>query len=186
MVDAPAATFMTAGELLEMPDDNRHQYELVRGKLICMAPSSSRPSIVAMRAAVRIGSFIDQHGLGIYGGADWGMRLASNPDTVRAPDFGFIRAERVLPEGIPAGFWPGGPDLAVEVLSPSDRFAAVMERVQDYLDAGTRLVWAIDPESRHAAVFRPAGPVTWVDENGVLDGEDILPGFSLPLRDVLV
>ncbi len=175
---------MTAEDLLKLPDDGKH-YELVRGMLICMSPSSIRPSSISGRVMVRVGSFVDQHHLGEYGTAEGGFKLASNPDTVRAPDVWFIRAERIPPDGLPEGFFPGAPDLAVEVLSPSDRPLEVMEKVRDYLDAGTRLVWVIDPEPGASAVFRADGSVTFLSDDGVLDGEDVLPGFSLPLRDVL-
>ena len=110
--------------------------------------------------------------------------LATNPDIVRAPDAWFVRAERVPAEGIPRDFRHGYPDLAVEVLSPSDRRADVMRTVREYLTAGTPLVWVIDPDGRWAEVFRADGTYTYLDENGALDGEDVLPGFALTLRDV--
>lgn len=178
------AKLMTAEELAALPDDG-HVYELSRGKLICMSPSGSLPSIVAGKILFRLAGFVEQHRLGFYGTAEGGFRLARQPDTVRAPDVWFVRGERLPAEGIPTTFWPGAPDLAIEVLSPSDRFSAVLEKVRDYIDAGTRLVWVIDPEARSAGVFRPQGPVFFVDEDGTLDGEDVLPGFSLRLRDVL-
>ena len=184
MADAPAAQLMTADELARLPDDGK-LYELVRGKLICMSPSAALPGVVAGNLFARLWSFVEQYGLGILGIADSGFRLASNPDTVRAPDLWFVRAERVPPEGIPRTFWPGAPDLAVEVLSPSDRFVAVLEKAQDYLNAGTRRVWVIDPEGRSAAVFRPDGPPRLMDENGALDGEDLIPGFRVALRELL-
>jgi Uma2 family endonuclease len=186
MTQAPAR-LMTAEELAELPDHGRWQYELVRGTLICMAPSFSRPAIVGSNIGMRVGSFVQQHRLGLCGGADWGFLLFSDPDSVRAPDFAFVRADRVLAEGIPDSFWPGAPDLAIEVVSPSDRFRQVMEKVKDYLDGGTRMIWAIDPEARTAIMFhRESGRVTFIDQDGTLDGEAVLPGFSLRLRDVLV
>ncbi len=153
-----------------------------------MGGTSARPAVIAMRIAIRVGGFIEQHGLGICGGADFGFLLASDPDTVRVPDFGFVRTERVPAGGIPAsGFWPGAPDLAVEVFSPSNRFTNVLEKVYEYLDAGTRLVWVIEPEARKAMVFRPGGaPPATVGEDGALDGEDVLPGFTLPLAQIWV
>jgi Uma2 family endonuclease len=75
---------------------------------------------VAANIGGEVRSFVKQNRLGVSGGSDWGFTLASNPDTVRAPDVGFVRAERIPAEGIPPGFWPGAPDLAGEVLSPSD------------------------------------------------------------------
>ena len=184
MTQAPDR-LMTAEELLDLPDDGK-QYELVRGKLICMAGTSTLPAVVALNVASELRVFVRQHKLGICGGADWGFILARDPDVVRLPDGAFVRSERVPATGIPPGFWAGPPDAAVEVVSPSDRFKDVMEKAQDYMDAGTRLLWVIDPEARRAWVFRPGTVTRSIDENGVLDGEDVLPGFSLPLRDVLV
>jgi Uma2 family endonuclease len=173
---------MTADELIQLPDDST-LYELSRGMLVCMSPSSYVPGRIAGRIMTRLFTFVDVHQLGECGSADTGFRLASDPDTVRAPDAWFIRASRIPAEEV-AGFFPGPPDLAVEVISPSDRFRDVVLKVRDYLEAGTPLVWAIDAQSRVTAVFRPGQPVRFLDEDGVLDGEDVLPGFSLSLREV--
>ncbi|MGE0544684.1 MAG: Uma2 family endonuclease [Dehalococcoidia bacterium] len=104
--------------------------------------------------------------------------------TVRAPDVWFVRAERVPEEALDE-FFPGGPDLAIEVLSPSDRFAAVVEKARDYLAAGTRLVWVIDPKGRTAAVFYPDGAARLLSEDDALEGGDVLPGFTVRVRDLL-
>ena len=178
-------TLMTAEDLFRMPDDG-WKYELVRGELIRMSPSGSRSSIVSSRIRNRLGPFVEQRGLGLCGDADWGFRLAFNPDIVRAPDIAFVRAERVPEEGIPVSYWPGAPDLAVEVLSPSDRFAEVLEKVQDYLSAGTRRVWVIDPGARTATIFRPGGIPETVGPDGGLSGEDVVPGFILRLTEVWI
>ena len=185
MADATAVGLMTAEELLRLPDDG-WQYELIQGRLIRMAPSSSRPAIVATRLSSRVEVFASHNELGVVGGADWGFRLTSDPDTVRAPDVAFVRAERIPADGIPDGFWPGAPDLAIEVISPTNRWVGMLRKVHEYLDAGARMVWVVDSDARRATVFRPdRAPVT-IGEDGVLEGEDVLPGFSLPLRDVLV
>lgn len=174
---------MTADELMSLPDTGT-RYELSQGKLICMSPSSYRPGRIAGKALARISLFVEQHKLGDYGSADSGFRLSTNPDTVRAPDAWFVRAARVPVDEGAITFYPGPPDLAVEVLSPTDRFTEVARKVREYLDAGTPLVWVIDPEARSAAVFRPGERVRFLDENGALDGEDLLPGFLLPLGEL--
>lgn len=176
---------MTADDLLNLPDDGR-QHELVNGRLITMSATSSRPAMLAAEIGLEIGLFVRQHKLGRVGGADWGFRLRENPDTVRAPDFAFVRAERIPTEGVPPGFWPGAPDLAVEVISPSDRFTDVMDKVDEYLAAETRMVVVVDPESRVTRVFRPGQPPRVLAPDGVLDGDDVLPGFRLELAGVWV
>jgi Uma2 family endonuclease len=184
MATASSPRMMTADELLTMPD-NGNRYELVRGELLCMSPSAILPGVVSGNAFLKIGSFVQSNRLGICGTADSGFRLSSDPDTVRAPDVWFVRADRIPADGLPEGFWPGAPDLAVEVLSPSDRFVDVMRKVQEYLGADTQLVWVIDPKGRSAAAFHPERPPLLLAEDDALDGGDLLPGFSIRLSDIL-
>jgi Uma2 family endonuclease len=183
MTDSPTAVMLTADDLLALPDDG-NRYELVEGTLVCMPPASYRSGVVALNLGAAMTAYVRQHRLGICSGADGGVRLRAEPDTVRAPDVSFIRADRVPPGGLEAGYFAGAPDLAVEVLSPSDRYPEVQRKVQEYLDAGTPLVWVLDPESRSATVTRADGRSTYLGSDGVLDGEDILPGFRIGLTDV--
>ena len=185
MSDASTSTLMTAEDLLRLPDDG-DQYELSQGRLIRMPPASYKSSLVAGNIYGLVWTFVRARNLGICAMADGGMRLASDPDTVRAPGVSFVRAERLPAGGIVPGYWDGAPDLAVDVLSPSNRFGNVQRTVQEYLDAGTRLVWVVDPEARNVTVYRPGGRWTFVGENGTLDGEDVLPGFTLTLMEIWV
>jgi Uma2 family endonuclease len=141
--------------------------------------------MVAAEIGAEIGLFASRHSLGFVG-TGWGFQLQSDPDTVRAPDWAFVRADRIPGEGVPPGFWPGPPDLAVEVISPLDRFTDVMDKVDEYIDVGTRMVVVVDPESRITRVFRPGQPTRVLGPDGVLDGEDVLPGFRLELSGVWV
>jgi Uma2 family endonuclease len=167
-----AGQIMTAQELAALPDDG-NRYELVRGRLVCMSPSFIPPSFVSGNVFLELGGFVKRHQLGACGTAAGGFRLFANPDTVRAPDVWFVRRERIPAGGFPQEFWPGPPDPGVEVLSPSDRFAAVIAKVREYLDAGTRLVWVIDPRSRVAGIFWADGSAALIGEAGVLDGADL-------------
>jgi Uma2 family endonuclease len=176
---------MTADELFDLPDDGL-VYELDEGKLICMTPSGPYSSVVAANLHLAVGWFVREHRLGICGVSEGGFKLASNPDTVRAPDVWFVQNERVPPEGLPRSFWALAPDLAIEVLSPTDRYTQVMRKMRDYLNTGVRLIWAIDPEARTAMVFRPGVAPRFIDEDGVLDGEEVLPGLTVKLGDVLM
>jgi Uma2 family endonuclease len=181
-----APRLMTAEELAELPEAPSVRYELVRGELRCMSPSFALPGVVAFKFSVKFGSYVEQHDLGVCGTAESAFKIASDPDTVRAPDVWFVRKERIPPGGIPDdSYWPGVPDLAVEVLSPSDRFSKVMEKMRDYLDAGTPLVWVFDPVGRTSAIFRPDARPILLDKDGVLDGGETVPGFSVRLRDLL-
>jgi Uma2 family endonuclease len=175
---------MTADELEALPDDGNF-YELVRGELICMAPSAYLPGAVVGRTMGALAAFVYPRNLGDLGSADTGFRLEHDPDTVRAPDIWFVRAGRVPIGDAAAHFYRGPPDLAVEVLSPTDRYRDVMAKVRDYLAAGTPLVWVIDPLGRSAAVFRGGGAAQLLGEDGILDGGEVLPEFSVSLRELL-
>jgi Uma2 family endonuclease len=118
-------------------------------------------------------------------GFRWPSRQADRPDNVRSPDVSFVAAGRFPDERWPVGFAALAPDLAVEVLSPSDNSRDVLEKVGEYLNAGTRLVWVIDPETRMATVYRSPMDVRVIGESESLDGEDVVPGFTCPLKDVL-
>ncbi len=107
------------------------------------------------------------------------------PDNVRSPDVSFVAAGRFPEERAPVGFPALAPDLAVEVLSPDDRPSEMFQKFGEYLDAGTRLVWVIDPDNRIAAAYRSTTDVRVVAETNSLDGEDVVPGFACPLKDIL-
>ena len=183
MVAKQKSGLMTAEELMALPDDG-NRYELEEGRLITMPPSGWKSSRLGVRFAVKLGGYIDAHGLGEYAGADGGIRLARNPDTVRAPDFTFVSNERVSDPG--QGYYEGAPDLVVEVLSPSDRWATLRRKATRYIEAGVRLVWLVDPERRRAEVYRADGTMDRLTADGILDGEDVLPGYTLPLSKMWV
>jgi len=174
---------MTAEDLLETSIPNKAT-ELVRGRLIVREPPGSRHGKIAMNLAVRLANHVERLGAGQIFAAETGFTLFRAPDTVRAPDIGYVRRER-LPDPVPAGYLEGAPDLVVEVLSPGDRPGEVLAKVGDWLEAGARLVWVIDPERRIARIYRQDGTETTVRETDPLDGEDVLPSFSCPLAAVL-
>lgn len=142
---------LTAGDLYDLPDDGC-RYEICRGRLVAEpAPGFRHGRIVA--AIVReLQTYVHQHLNGLVITADSGFLLARNPDTVRAPDVAFVRRERCEALLDEPGHFPGAPDLAVEVLSPSDRERRIARKVADYLDAGTLEVWLADPERHEVRV----------------------------------
>lgn len=183
MTIASSATLLTIDDLLRLPDDG-NLHELDEGRLVSMPPSAFKSGHVAALVSFFLTLFVREHDLGVVAGADAGVALRRDPDTIRAADVTFIRKERVVETG--TGYYPGAPDLVGEVLSPSDRYAAVARKVSQYLAAGVRLVWVLDPYSRTAAVHRPGREVLALAEDGVLDGDDVVPGFALPLREIWV
>ena len=173
---------MTAEELLtlDMPGKST---ELVRGRLVVHEPPSTNHGRVQGALHVIVGSYVRANRLGVVFGQDTGFRIGSDPDTVRAPDLAFVTAERA---GLLAsrGYAPLAPDLVVEILSPGDRPGEVLAKIGEWLDAGAKLAWVIDAERRVASVYRGDGGVTTVAPVGLLDGKDVIPGFSCVLSEV--
>lgn len=181
MVSKPR--LVTAQELLEMPDDGYH-YELVRGELRKMAPAGARHGRSAGKVARPLMNYVATNNLGEVYIAEAGFLLASDPDVVRVPDTAFVRRERFVDVGDVDGFFPGPPDLAVEVISPSDRYSEVAEKVEDWLKAGTRMVIVVDPRRRIASVHLPGREPLTFTEQDTLDGGDVVPGWSMPVADI--
>lgn len=170
---------LTAEDLWRMPRDGR-RYELVRGELVEMTPVGRRHGAMARRLGAKLGDFTDAHKLGETM-VETGFCLECRPDTVRAPDVSFLSTERLPPED-QEGFVPGAPDLAVEIVSPGEKDSDVQDKVMDYLTHGARLVWVVRPEQRTVTVYRPDGTARLLRETDTLEGENVLPGFTLPLR----
>src|SRR5712691_8252597 len=142
------ATLMTAEELLDVRIPDK-RVELVKGVLVVREPAGYTHGRVTRSLTLRLGAHVERTGAGQLFAAETGFTLARGPDTVRAPDIAFVRRDR-LPDPEPAGFPDLAPDLVVEVLSPSDRPGEVLAKVADWLSAGVRLIWVIDPEHRAA------------------------------------
>jgi Uma2 family endonuclease len=157
--------------------------ELVRGRLVVREPPGTYHGKIAGRLLTRVGPFVEAHDLGEVFGQDTGFRIASDPDTVRAPDLAFVRQDRVGQIG-PRGYAALAPDLVAEILSPDDRPGEVLTKVGEWLDAGVILVWVIDPDRRTGYVYRSDGSVTTVAPDGELDGENVLPGFTCRLTEL--
>jgi len=182
MVSMTTEALITADELLEMSIPDK-QVELVRGVLVVREPPGTGHGFLAGELFVRLHGFATANDLGVVLPQDTGFKIAADPDTVRAPDVAFVareRADLVHTER----YAELAPDLVVEVLSPGDRPGEVLEKVSQWLSAGTRLVWILDPRRRQARVYRADGSVALLDLGEGLDGEDVLPGFSCPLEEL--
>ncbi|HVF68467.1 MAG TPA: Uma2 family endonuclease [Pyrinomonadaceae bacterium] len=175
----------TADELFEMPHDG-FRYELVKGELRKMSPSGSEHGAIIINISVLLAQYVRSKKLGVCFGAETGFKIASDPDTVRAPDVAFIRRERIPESGLPKKFWSGAPDLAVEVLSPGDTRREVDEKVEDWLGAGTRAVWIINPKRRSVTVYRSTTDVTRLSDGDVLEGGEVVPGFRCEVSEIFV
>jgi Uma2 family endonuclease len=176
-----AAQLVTAEELFDYPE-SKH-YELIRGVPRVCEPPGGVHGRLAGRIAARLTAHVDRLGLGTVL-VEAGYVLRRGPDTVRGPDISFISASRLPPERIPEQFIPGAPDLAVEIVSPGSRWSEIEEKVADYLAGGTPLVWLVDPRERRVIARYPDRPPKVVAANEVLDGEEVVPGFALPLTEL--
>lgn len=168
----------TAEELLRLPDDGLRR-ELVRGELRVMTPAGWEHGRIAARAARLLDTHVEDVGSGVTLGAETGFMLSSDPDTVRAPDAAFVSRERVEKIGRTTKYWPGAPDLAVEVVSPEDSFREVQEKALEWLAAGTIAVLVLDPAERTATVYRGQGDAHIYAAQDTLDLDDAVPGFSV-------
>ncbi|MDP9349630.1 MAG: Uma2 family endonuclease [Gemmatimonadota bacterium] len=180
---AAEARPVTAEELLRIPEDGFRR-ELVRGELRVMTPAGHRHGRLAVNVTVPLAQHVRENGLGAVYAAETGFRIGSRPDTVRAPDVAFVRRERVDEIGESEGFWPGAPDLAVEVVSPDDAYTVVEEKVFDWLSAGCRMVVVVNPRKRTATVYRSRSDIVVLTEEDVLDGGEVVPGWRLPVGQI--
>lgn len=179
-VPEAADRLLTAAEFAELPEEDAYRVELVRGRLVRAPrprPLYARLLTLMVRA---LDEFVETGGLGVVL-TDPGVLLARDPDTVRGPDVAFYSHDRVPDTGYATGFW-GPPDLAVEITSPSNRASDIQEKVTDYLDAGVRLVWVLDPPTRTATSYTADGSARILRSGDALEGDDVLPGFRLPLE----
>jgi Uma2 family endonuclease len=168
---------------VELLASNLPHCELVEGRLVMMSPAGFDHGRFASRIVAALENHVAPRGLGIVTTAEAGFQLGRDPDTVRAPDVAFVRADRIPPGGV-KGFFQGAPDLAVEVTSPSDRRADLAAKVQDWLRGGCATVWIVNPDDRTVTMHRRSGDVAVLTAADVLTGGDVLPEFSMPVSRV--
>ena len=173
----------TADELLRLPK-GKNRYELIRGELKKVAPAGNEHGVLALEFAAELRNFVKANKLGKVYAAETGFKLATNPDTVRAPDAAFICQARLDKVGPVQGYWPGAPDLALEVVSPNDLYTEVSEKVAEWLKAGSSMVVVINPRTKQVLVHAPAADVKVLELDDTLNGGEVVPGWQLPLREL--
>jgi Uma2 family endonuclease len=140
--------------------------------------------IVSCNVLRVLSTYVRERGLGRCFADSTGFALPGLPNTVRAPDASFVRAERLPHEGVRGGWVELAPDLAVEVLSPTETASDIAEKLADYRAAGTAVVWVIDPAKRTVGIFAQTAPTRWLEESDMLDGGTVVPGFSCAVIDL--
>jgi Uma2 family endonuclease len=177
----PAPGTATEDDVLVRPGGEKRLCELIDGVLVDK-PMGYYESLLATLLISFLWRFLDEHDLGIVLGADATLRLA--PGLVRLPDVSFISWDRFPDRRLPAEPIPDlAPDLAVEVLSPSNTEREMTRKLHEYFAAGCRLAWYVLPDERVVRVYTDPIAVRILHEDDVLDGSSVLPGFRLPIRD---
>lgn len=186
---ATTQRLITAEEFYAMPDISGKWVELVRG-VVVGAEEADVPTAGAKHGwiAAMIFRLLDAYSfprdLGFLFGDGVGYVVSRDPDTIRVPDVSFLRHERVPNGEVPDGFWPFAPDLAVEVVSPGDSANELRDKVDQYLTAGTRLVWVVWPKQQRVSVHAPNSATRELRADDELDGGDVLPGFRVRIADL--
>ena len=175
----PVSRRTTADELLAMGEGRR---ELIYGKVIEMAPTGVEHGFIEGDIYHYLSIFVKANRLGRVFPGDTGFLLATNPDLVRVPDMAFVSRKRVVRT---PKYYPGAPDLAVEVVSPGDSYTEVNEKVAMWLSHGTVEVWVADPRRQTVQVFRHGKETdVTLNKDDEINGGDLLPGFRLPLENI--
>jgi Uma2 family endonuclease len=178
----PATARLTAEEFLKQYEGQR--FELIDGVATEIPmPASQQHGKICVKITLRIGAFVDANNLGHFTSNDSFVRVGSNPDRLRAPDLCYFSYER-LPRGpMPEGLLTVVPNLAIEVRSPSDRMTDLMMKVTEYQSAGIEVVMIVDPNTESVALFRQEELPQRFSNGDTLSIPEILPGFSVPVRE---
>ncbi len=172
-------------EIVENPEYDDRIVELVEGEIVEMSKPTGLHGQITLLFSLKIGNYVLSNGLGVVTAADTGFIVERNPDgrdTVRGLDIAFISSTRV-PDVLPDQLVDVVPDLAVEVISPSNEAADIHRKIRQLLAAGTTLVWIVYPTTRTVEVHMRSGATT-LEEDDVLSGGDVLPGFEVPVREI--
>ncbi len=177
--------FTTVEELEQRPSDEG-RFELIAGELIPMSPTGDEHAEIKGILAAELVNFNRLKRIGKVYVGDVGVVLHRDPDTVLAPDLAFVGTARVRPKSEPLSFLRQAPDLAIEIVSPSDRLPEVRNKVAMFLAAGVEQVWVVNPATQSVTVFHHGGAPRVLRDVDTLDGGAILPGFTLRVADIFI
>lgn len=184
MSTAVQQKLLTAEEfyLLGDPRDGSQQ-ELVRGEVVTMPPPGGLHGVCCLKTARRIGNFVEENDRGTVACNDTGFVTERGPDSVRGPDISYWSKERL--KEVPVGYIEIAPDLLIEVFSPGNTKRQFLTKMREYFAKGVRMVWVISPEDRTLTVYRTLDEGRLLHESATVTGEDVLPGFSCRVSDLL-
>lgn len=178
---------VSADELLAISAQLRSagkRCELVRGKVISMSPASNEHGQIANEVAYHLNVAVRAKQLGKVFIGKTGFLVERDPDTVRAPDVSFVRADRANEIGSTRSYFPEAPTLAIEVVSPSDSAELVHEKAKMWIESGCESVWLLWPDDRTVTVYRSLENIRVLTSDKLLDGEEVVPGFSIQVADL--
>jgi len=183
-MSSETGTLITAEEFFRMPEPaNGSRQELVRGVVVTMPPPGFQHVDIQINVAFFLKQHLRTHRIGRVT-AESGVRTERGPDSVRGPDVAFWSAERLPLDITPLGYPDEVADLVVEILSPGQTRRGLRDKVREYLAAGVRVVWVVEPDNRSVTVYRSAEEGRVYEEGSVLTGEDVLPDFSVPVAEL--
>jgi Uma2 family endonuclease len=174
---------LTAEEFEVLRDDGR-RYELIDGELREMAPPVNWHGEVESSLVIRLGGHVQAYSLGRVSCGEVLYIVRRNPDRVRATDIAFIRQERVPSLEARQHIMEVVPDLVVEILSKNDTIAEVNDTIDDWLGAGVKLLWVVDPFRRTVTIHQPGHDPVLLGERAILEGDPLVPGFRCPVAEI--
>lgn len=183
MAEAKAKELMTVEDLRQISEDEKPG-ELVRGEWVEVSRPTLRHGDLMAQIVFLLRLYLQRNPIGRVVCGDPGFILERHPDTLRGPDVAFVSKERIPPEGIPDDWFEGAPDLAVEIVSKSQTAHEAGLKALDYLRAGTKMVWVVDPQSRTVAVYTPPNKIQILRESETIDGGDVLPNFQCKVSEL--
>ena len=180
--DTNESKALTDEQFMALPEDD-NLYEYVNGELIVVANSGVEHGYLALTLGYFLTGFVRSHRLGVTCDSSTAFKMKTG--NKRSPDLAFIAKERLQGlKRLPKGFFEGAPDLAVEIISPNNTFAEIHNKLVEYFDNGTRLVWVILPDEESVLVYHQPKPSKLLQVEDNLDGEAVITGFQLPLMEL--
>jgi len=175
---------LTDEEFMALPDDG-DRYEVIDGELVNVGNSGMEHGNIGIFLGGLIEIFVRQHKLGVACDSSTAFKMKGG--NKRSPDISFVSKERLVGlKRLPKGFFDGAPDLVVEIISPGNTFEEIHNKIEEYFESGTRLLWVIHPDERYVLVYHSPQPDRLLRGNDVLDGEDVILNFQVAVSELFI
>ena len=175
---------LTDEEFMALPDDG-DRYEVIDGELVNVGNSGMEHGNIGIFLGGLIEIFVRQHKLGVACDSSTAFKMKGG--NKRSPDISFVSKERLVGlKRLPKGFFDGAPDLVVEIISPDNTFEEIHNKIEEYFESGTRLLWVIHPDERYVLVYHSPQPDRLLRGDDVLDGEDVILNFQVAVSELFI